>query len=429
MITRRSRVSAVSLTWRCEQLLSNWKCRQTSPEPIDLYLLHWPSTHPEMSYTVRTSDLPKLDLDTDRGTDFLAWQQQWLAYRSLSGLSNEPAAKQVQALQLCFSRETLNIVDNLRMTNAQKKDQTQVIAALKQHVEGRINETIERRNLRQRKQLQGESFDDFLFSLRELAKTCNFCNNDCLQKALRDQIIEGLLDGEIIQELLQEKNLTLDQAITKCRGLEAAKKSRSDIQGKSDIYAVQTKSPGITSPPYIGCGNKQHEGGRKNCPAYKRACRRCGKIGHFSLVCRQGRHAAGTKQMMSIPKTNSLRTSGIPFIQLSKATSKQIIPAPTITAQVTTNNGQTSIDILPDSGADICAAGPEFVRKIGEHIDNLAKSDVTPHAVNGSRLHPIRKALTTAPTLTYFDLGKETRLHRCKQIGHRICLVTKSQRQ
>ena len=196
-----------------------------------------------MSYTFRTSDLPKLDLDTDRGTDFLVWQQQWLAYRSLSGLSGESAAKQVQALQLCFSRETLNVVENLGLSNAQKKNQAQIIAALKQHVEGRINETIERRNLRQRKQLQGESFDDFLVSLRELAKTCNFCNNECLQKALRDQIIEGLLDGEIIQELLQVKDLTLDQAISKCRGLEAAKKSRSDIQGSVDVHAVQTKPP------------------------------------------------------------------------------------------------------------------------------------------------------------------------------------------
>ena len=178
-----------------------------------------------MLYTFRTSDLPKLELDTDRGTDFLAWQQQWLAYRSLSGLSGESAAKQVQAFQLCFSRETLNVVENLGLTNAQKKDQAQIIAALKQHVEGRINETIERRNLRQRKQLQGESFDDFLLSLCELAKTCNFCNNECLQKALRDQIIEGLLDGEIVQELLQVKDLTLDQAISKCHGLEAAKKS------------------------------------------------------------------------------------------------------------------------------------------------------------------------------------------------------------
>jgi hypothetical protein len=69
------------------------------------------------------------------------------------------------------------------------------------------NETIERHNLRQRKQQIGESFDDYLISLRELAKMCNFCSSDCLQKALRD---EGLLDGDVIQELLQEKTLTLD---------------------------------------------------------------------------------------------------------------------------------------------------------------------------------------------------------------------------
>ena len=177
-----------------------------------------------MPYTFRTSDLPKLDLDTDRGTDFLAWHQQWRT--------------QVQALHLCFSRETLNIMGNLGLTDAQKQDQAEIIAALRQHVEGKINETVERRNLRQRTQLIGESFDDFLVALRELAKTCNFCNNDCLQKALRDQIIEGLSDGEAIQELLQIQDLTLDAAVTKCCGLEAAKRSRSDIKGSAEVNAV-----------------------------------------------------------------------------------------------------------------------------------------------------------------------------------------------
>ena len=74
------------------------------------------------SYVFRTSDLPKLDLDIDRGTDtdFQAWHQQWLAYCSLSGLSAEPAAKQIQALQLCFCRETLNVVDNLGLTTDER---------------------------------------------------------------------------------------------------------------------------------------------------------------------------------------------------------------------------------------------------------------------------------------------------------------------
>ena len=46
-------------------------------------------------------DLPKLDLQVDRGSDFKA---QWEAYLSLSGLATQEDAGQVQALTLYFSR-------------------------------------------------------------------------------------------------------------------------------------------------------------------------------------------------------------------------------------------------------------------------------------------------------------------------------------
>lgn len=346
-----------------------------------------------MAYTFRTSDLPKLDIDTDKGTDFLAWHQQWLAYRSLSGLSNESAAKQVQALKLCFSRETLTVVDNLGLNDAQKKDQAQTIAALKQHIEGQINETIERRNLRQRHQLAGESVDDFLVSLRDLAKTCNFCNNDCLKRAIRDQIIEGLQDGDTIQELLRAKDLTLDQAISKCRGMEAAKKSRSEIQGTADVCVAQTQRQTTTpATTCYWCGKNQHEGGRKNCPAKGQTCRSCGKLGHFSTVCRRP-HPSG-KQPAFTPKANALRTSEhgeLPIMQLSNTNAGSVTPAPTVQMKVTTCHGQTYTNVLPDSGADICAAGPDLVQALNEDMDNLADSNVTPKAVNGSLLHPAGK--------------------------------------
>ena len=84
-----------------------------------------------MADVLCTSDLPKLDLKTDRGTEIHAWPQRWPAYRSLLGLGGESAAKQLQALQLCFSRETLNLVENLGLTVTKRKDQAQIIVALK----------------------------------------------------------------------------------------------------------------------------------------------------------------------------------------------------------------------------------------------------------------------------------------------------------
>jgi len=112
-------------------------------------------------YTFRQGDLPKLDIQIDRGTDFIAWCTQWEVYGSLSGLDQQVAAKQVKALMLCFSRETLAVVQNLGLTEHQMKDPAEIIVALQRYVDGHINETVERRNLRRRVQQPGETFDDF----------------------------------------------------------------------------------------------------------------------------------------------------------------------------------------------------------------------------------------------------------------------------
>ena len=92
----------------------------------------------------RQGDLPKLDLQVDCGTDFKAWMSQCEAYSSLSGLEGQAAAKQVQALTLCFSRETVTIVDNLGLTPDQRADAGGIVRAIKSYVEGQVNESVER---------------------------------------------------------------------------------------------------------------------------------------------------------------------------------------------------------------------------------------------------------------------------------------------
>ena len=76
---------------------------------------------------------------------------------------------------------------------------------------------MERRVFTSRVKQEGVTFHDFVVSLRELAKTCNFCNNECTQKNIRDQIIAGLADGEAVEALLKEKDLTLETTLSKCR--------------------------------------------------------------------------------------------------------------------------------------------------------------------------------------------------------------------
>ena len=72
-------------------------------------------------------------------------------------------------------------------------------------------------------------------------KTCNYCSNECTQKHVRDQIIEGLLDEDTIEELLQETDLMLAKAISMCQAREAAKKQRANLtaQSRESVAAVQ----------------------------------------------------------------------------------------------------------------------------------------------------------------------------------------------
>ena len=66
-------------------------------------------------------------------------------------------------------------------------------------------------------------------------------------------------------------------------------------------------------------------------------------------------------------------------------------PTPTVRMRVVSLNGQADIDILPDTGADICAAGPDFVKAVGEHLGNLADSDIVPKTANGQTMKPLGK--------------------------------------
>ena len=76
-----------------------------------------------MPYVFHQGDLPKLDLQVDRGTNFTAWKLQWDSYLSLTGPAGESAAKQVATTTYvhCFSRDTLSIVQNLRLTKGKKE--------------------------------------------------------------------------------------------------------------------------------------------------------------------------------------------------------------------------------------------------------------------------------------------------------------------
>ena len=162
--------------------------------------------------------------------------------------------------------------------------------------------------------------------LKGLSKACQFKLPNTAQEYedeyVRDSFISGLSSPSIRQRLLEEKDLTLDQAYQKARSMEIAQLQSQSYQGRSsqiNVNAIdhlsnytssETSSSGKMSRPvspelpdgHINavskrsghrshdtgscdfCGNSKHS--RAVCPARNVVCHKCNKPGHFAKVCR-----------------------------------------------------------------------------------------------------------------------------------------------
>ena len=73
-----------------------------------------------------------------------------------------------------------------------------------------------------------------MLSFRKLAKTCNFCPDECLQKNIRDQIVGGLPNGDAVETLLRERDLLLATAVeltsVELKRLQGSSEGRSQVR-------------------------------------------------------------------------------------------------------------------------------------------------------------------------------------------------------
>ena len=167
------------------------------------------------------------------------------------------------------------------------------------------------------------------------------------------------------------------------------------------IQAVQRKytpSQNQTGKACSGCGGGLHQGGRQQCPAYNRICNSCKRVGHLSRVCRGRQPHQPNSRVSTRPAPAAMGIHVDPFVdtfvdeqppQVNASSaitnSPDFEPAPTINIHMSSLNGHSIVQVLPDSGADISVAGRALLEHLHEHPDNLLPSDVTPKAINTTK--------------------------------------------
>ncbi|KAL1476847.1 hypothetical protein MTO96_036189 [Rhipicephalus appendiculatus] len=202
------------------------------------------------------------------------------------------------------------------------------------------NFIVERHQFCRRLQLPGEPFTQYVTELKQLALTCEF--GSTFDERIRDQVVEGVSSSALRERFLNAgRTLTLAKAEEIGKALEAIQQASAVYDGipvqRIDKSAMQNQmldeqrvlqtTSGFRAPVHdpagvrrnyaaaglrhgalaadnarsnqdngrrsfcYRCGSMKHKANARNCPARSQQCHKCGKIGHFAVVCRQQQSA------------------------------------------------------------------------------------------------------------------------------------------
>ena len=127
----------------------------------------------------------------------------WENYSVVSGLDQHADKKFVTAMLLhCIGKEALRIYNGMQFTASEdKNDCVVVLQKFHEHFIGQTKEFFERFKFNQRNQESGETIEQYLAALRNLEKSCGFC--ECMrEKLIMDRLIMGVKDEKSCEKII-----------------------------------------------------------------------------------------------------------------------------------------------------------------------------------------------------------------------------------
>jgi len=240
------------------------------------------------------------------------WERAFRNYYEATELSKKKGATQVAILLHCAGEGAQDRFEKFEFTEEgeDKKDNLEtVLTKFRNLCEPRKNLIYDTHLFFQRRQFEGESFENFLNCLRSEAEKCDF--GDLKDRLICMQLIFGHRDKLVRDKLLLDPKMTLDKAIDICLDAEASKIRQSHMDSSRTINTVapasfqsmpkQRYDPARARQSLLECKfcGRQHE--PRQCPAYGKICKKCGKKNHFANVCR----SSPSKRMNEIAAQNS----------------------------------------------------------------------------------------------------------------------------
>jgi transposase InsO family protein len=235
---------------------------------------------------------------------------------------------------------------------------------------------LERFHFYNRNQTSEENIADYIVALKHLATTCEF--GTFLEDALRDRFVSGISIVRAQKQMLEQEEMTFQNACKIALNVEAAEKQARLLQGMDDGSAMEGVNavknyerskfksqvpPGRPQRPQqpptcYRCGG-QHLG--NVCPYITYVCNKCSKVGHLAKVCKNR-----AIQQMSVQDASSDVASEEPDFEVQTIYTMSADKSESCKVSVLVEN--LPLEMMLDTGAACSIISENTYTKLFSHI-------------------------------------------------------------
>ena len=253
-----------------------------------------------------------LVMDANLAINWKTWKKAWSRYEIATGVAKQSALVGVSTLLSIIGEDATKVFETFQWNEEEnEEDPASVIAKFDAYCEPRTQVIYERYRFNNRKQERGEYIVTYLTKLKTIAKNCKH-DEITADEILRDRIVLGIRDDKIRERLLRCNDLTLQKAIDIVKAAEQTEQQVKNMKDENQVNSLKNrhKHDSLTDVKQssfdksgkgtkIDCGSCGRKHARKDCPAFGKTCRKCGKRITFKPNVAVKRCQRSTKYQMT----------------------------------------------------------------------------------------------------------------------------------
>lgn len=274
-----------------------------------------------LSETIQANNVPQREsapqrvpfpkpLEVERGDlqeNFALWERNWKEYVVAAKIDQWPDDQESVKINLLLSfigdeaKKKFNYFD---LKDEDKTTAENVLLVIKSRLVSSRSLLYDRFVFHGCNQLEGEPFKDYLLRLKKCGDLCKYNENVTSDMMLRDRIVFGINNKNLVKKFLAENSdtLTLEKVIQECQiNEETDNRMKKVIEEEKSVMKIQSRQPRCKF-----CGNV-HPFKKGECPANGRTCNYCDEKNHFEKVCpkKEKKSRTGAKSIKFLDKQGS----------------------------------------------------------------------------------------------------------------------------